>query len=76
MEGLAVTLELLHPITHGGKLHSRGVHRVDAELAKLFLSFRDPISKSPIAKLAGKDAVTSGTVELDRTHPAYAGRPE
>lgn len=43
-------VELLHPINHDGILFSRGVHELDESLARLFVTFKDPISKKPIAR--------------------------
>ena len=43
-------VELLHPINHDGILYSRGVHELDESLGKLFVTFKDPINRKPIAR--------------------------
>lgn len=67
-QGIArVTVELLHPITHDGQTFSRGQHELETELAELFLSFRDPIARTPIARLPQAEATrTIGSISLER----------
>lgn len=56
-------VELLHPINHDGILYSRGVHELDESLARLFVTYKDPINKKPIAReyVLGSGAVVKGT---------------
>jgi hypothetical protein len=69
---LSITVQLLHPINHDGRVYTRGLHDLDADLARQFLSFRDPISKRPIAQLPEKHKpAPAGTVEPDRSAVAY-----
>ncbi len=58
-------VELLHPINHDGILYSRGVHELDESLARLFVTYKDPINKKPIAReyLAAPSAVVRGTTK-------------
>ena len=53
-----VQVELLHPINHDDILYSRGLHELDESLARLFLSFKDPVSKKPIARESRAAQVT------------------
>jgi len=60
-----VQVEILHPINHDHKVYSRGLHDLDPELADLFLSFKDPLSQAPIARLPETTEVSKGTVKDD-----------
>jgi hypothetical protein len=51
-EALTLRIELFHPITHDGICYGRGCHELDAPLAKLFLTYKDPINRKPTARLA------------------------
>ena len=74
-EKLIITLELCHPINHDGRVYSRGLHDLDAALAKHFLMLRDPINGSPTARLPeNKAAPTKGTVTLDKSNAASPQR--
>ena len=59
-----VEIELLHPIAHNGVLFGRGIHKLGADLAKLFLSFKDPVSKKPIAQIPKPAEIVKGTVTV------------
>lgn len=56
-------IELLHPINHDGILYSRGLHELDASLAKHFLSFKDAVDKRPIARVPSETVVVRGTTK-------------
>ena len=57
-----VEIFLNHPITHDNCHFSRGLHTVEAELAALFLSYKDPINRRPIAELPMPTGPVRGTV--------------
>lgn len=58
------TVEILlnHPIHYDNFKFSRGLHTVEAELAALFLTFKDPISRAPIAEIPKAAGPVRGTV--------------
>jgi hypothetical protein len=62
-EAKTVEVELLHPITHNDTVFSRGIHKLDEETAKLFLSFKDAVSRKPIVRVPEVVAAPKGTVE-------------
>ncbi len=47
-----VKVELTCPVAHDFILYSRGLHELDADLARLFLTFKDPVSHTPLVRLA------------------------
>jgi hypothetical protein len=59
-------VELLHPINHDNILYSRGVHELDESLANLFLTYKDPISRKPIARefILAQAAIVRGTMKV------------
>lgn len=58
-------VELVHPISHDGKLFSRGLHDLDEDLAGHFLNLKDPITREPIARVPVEKKVEAGKVEDD-----------
>ena len=40
-------VELISPIAHDFILYSRGLHELDESLARLFLTFKDPVDPVP-----------------------------
>jgi|GEM_PF-2106328 hypothetical protein len=57
-----VEIFLNHPIHYSNFKFSRGLHTVEAELAALFLTFKDPISRAPIAEIPKPAGPVRGTV--------------
>lgn len=56
-------IELLHPINHDFIQYSRGLHELDESLAKLFLSYKDLVSRKPICRVPGETPVVRGTTK-------------
>jgi hypothetical protein len=62
----SVQIELLHPVASDGNVYGRGVHDVDAETAKRWLGFKDPISGTPIAQLPKAKEAPKGAVKEEK----------
>jgi hypothetical protein len=45
-----IKVELLGPINHDFILYSRGVHELDESLARLFLTYKDPVNRRPLVR--------------------------
>jgi len=49
----AVRIELFHPITYDGLCYGRGLHELEAPLARLLLTYKDPVTRKPMAQVVG-----------------------
>lgn len=58
-------IELLHPINHDFIQYGRGLHELDESLAKLFLTYKDAVSRKPICRefVEGQAPVARGTTK-------------
>lgn len=63
-----VKVQLMSPINHDGIVYSRGLHELDADLARIFLKLKDPVNRRPIAIEGGMapTPIPRGTTKPDR----------
>lgn len=68
-----IEVKVLHPIAHDGVVFSRGIHKLEAKLAGLFLSLRDPTTHRPIAEKPKAAVEAEGAVSAE---PKSGGAPK